>query len=102
MRPGTTKAVTLGGGYQRLATLYDSAFTDTIKSADGNEVANQVLLAITTQSAEIAYGTTMPVVSGHPLTAGDSITLGNQEFIKRAWLRYSTSGSIVIITPIYE
>lgn len=101
MRPGTTKAATLTTGYQRLATLYDGNFTDSIKSNDGNETANQVLLSIRTADAEIAYGETMPIVAGHPLAVYDSMTMANQEFIRRAWLR-GVSGSIAIITPIYE
>ena len=101
MRPGTTKTVALGTGYKRLATLYDSAFGDAIKSPNGNEVANQAFISITTQAAEIACGSTMPVVASHPLAAGDSMTMGNQEYIKKAWLR-GTSGAILIITPIYE
>jgi hypothetical protein len=100
MRPGNTKSVALGASYQRLATLYDSSFTGEIK--DGPEAANQALLSIITQGAEIAYGTTQPVVSGHPLAAGDSLTMGNLELIRRAWLRYTTTGSILVITPIYE
>ena len=101
MRPGVTKAVSLGTGYQRLATLYDSAFAETIYSADGNEVANQILISIITQAGEIAYGTTMPTVAGHPLASGDSITMTNQEFIRRAWLR-GVSGAVLLITPIFE
>lgn len=101
MRPGTTKAVSLGTGYQRLATLYDATFTDAIKSADGNETANQALISIITQAAEIAYGPTLPVVAGHPLAAGDAMTMGNQDFIKKAWLR-GTSGAVLIVTPIFE
>ena len=101
MRPGTTKTVALGTGYQRLATIYDSTLGDAIKSPDGTEIANQAFISITTQAAEIAYGATMPVVAGHPLAAGDSMTMGNQEYIKRAWLR-GTSGALLMITPIFE
>jgi hypothetical protein len=101
MRPGTTKTYALTTGYQRLATMYDESFTDVIKSADDAEVANNVLISVITQAAELAFGTSMPVVAGHPLAAGDGYTFTNQEYIKRAWLR-GTSGAILIITPTYE
>ena len=101
MRPGTTKTYALTTGYQRLATLYDSSFGDAIKSPDGAEVANQALISIITQAAEIAFGSTMPVVAGHPLAAGDSLTMANQAYIKMAWLR-GTSGAVLIISPIFE
>jgi hypothetical protein len=98
MRPGTTKYKALTTAYQRLATLYDAAFGDAI--IDG-ATANQCFLSVTTQAAEVAYGTSMPTGAGHPLAAGDHHTMGNQEFIKQAWLR-GTSGAILIITPIFE
>lgn len=101
MRPGTTKTYTLATSYQRLATMYDSSFGDAIKSPDGTEVANQVFISIITQAGEVAYGDTMPVVSGHPIAAGDSMLMDNQEYIKKAWVR-GTSGAILIISPIFE
>jgi hypothetical protein len=101
MRPGTTKTAALTTGYQRLATLYGSDFSDAIKSPDGKEVANQVFISVITQAGEIAYGESLPVVAGHPLAAGDSMTMGNQGFTAQAWLR-GTSGAILIITPTFE
>jgi len=81
--------------------MYDSAFGDAIKSPDGKEVANQVFISVITQAGEIAYGDSVPDTAGHPLAAGDSMTMANQEYIKLAWLR-GTSGAILIISPIYE
>lgn len=101
MRPGTTKAVALTTGYQRLATIYDSSFGDAILAPDGKEVANKVFISIITQAGEIAYGPTMPVVAGHPMAAGDSITMDNQAYIQLAWLR-GVSGAVAIITPLFE
>jgi len=101
MRPGTTKSKTLTLGYQRLATLYDSNYTDAIKSDDGKEVANQVLITNITAAAEVAYGTEMPVVAGHLMATGDSMTMNNQEYIKRAWVRGAAT-AVLIITPIFE
>lgn len=101
MRPADTKTVALGTDYKRLPALYGSDFPDAIKSPDGYETANQVLVSITTQAGELAYGLTKPVVAGHPLAAGDGVTMSNQEYIKRAWFR-GTSGAILIMTPIFE
>ena len=101
MRPGTTKTATLTTGYQRLAILYGSDFPDAIKSPDGQEVANQVLISVITQAGEIAYGSTLPVVAGHPISAGSSMTMGNQAYTALAWVR-GTSGAILIITPLFE
>lgn len=99
MRPETTKVVTLTASYQRLATLYNETFSDAIKSPDLAEIANGALVSAITQGAEIAFGLSQPTSSGHPIAAGDSMIMANQEFIKRAWVRYATNGAILIITP---
>lgn len=102
-RPGNTKTATVGDGWQRLATLYDSAFSDTIEF--GGIRANRLWLSISTQAAKIAYADTMPALAtGHPLADGDSLLVDNQDWIKKAWLKNSAAGSAatVIITPIYE
>jgi hypothetical protein len=104
MRPGNTKNITLSDGWQRFATLCGSSDGDFIASADGTEKANQIWLSATTYAAEISFAVTMPSINGHPMAVGDSITFGNMEFIKRAWMRNGTAGSnsVVIVTPIYE
>lgn len=104
MRPGTTKAVNLGTGYERLATLYDATMNDAILSTDGNEKANQALITITAANADIAYGSSLPTIVGHKIPSDSSMTMGNSEFIKRAWLRNTTAGSVAVcsITPIFE
>jgi len=104
MRPGMTKRVALGTGYIRLATIYDSEYGDAILSMDGQEKANQAYITITSNNADIAYGTSMPTTVGHTLASGDSMVMANSEFIKRAWMRNTTAGSVgyVVITPIFE
>lgn len=102
-RPGLTKTATLGDGWQRLATLYDSDSTDAIKSIDGMQKANQVFLSIATNAGQIAFGLTMPTTAGHVLNVGDFDFMDNQEWIRSAWLRNNTAGSnaAIVITPIF-
>lgn len=101
MRPGTTKSVTLTTGYQRLAKLYDSNFSDAIKTPDGAEVANQVFITNITASAEVAYGDTIPIGAGHLMATGDSMTMSNQTYIQKAWVRGAAT-AVLIMTPIFE
>jgi hypothetical protein len=94
----------LADGWQKLSLLYDADSAGAIVSPDGTEKANQVFLSITTYAAQIAYGASIPTVSGHPLAVGDGITMDNNSWIQLAWLRNNAAGSngVVIMTPIYE
>lgn len=101
--PRLTKNATVLDSWARLATLYDSSFVDSIKTADGQQ-ANAVWIEARTNAIQLAYGLTTPTVIGHVMNSGDSQVMDNQEYIKRCWIRNDTAGSAgtLVITPIYE
>jgi hypothetical protein len=103
MRPGQTRNATLTAGYQRLGTLYDESQIDVIKSMDGQEIANSCTLTIKTADAQIAFGSSMPTVVGHTIAAGDTLDMGNQSYINRAWIRNDGStAAVLIMTPRFD
>jgi hypothetical protein len=93
-----TYNVTLAATYQNLANLVGGA-NGRIPIGDGT--ANKVLITATTNSADIAWGDVVPTLTtGHPIAAGDSVTLNGLSEIKHAWLRNTVgaSASVAIIT----
>jgi len=93
-----TYNVTLAATYQNLADIVGGA-NGRIPIGDGN--ANKVLITATTNSADIAWGDVVPTLTtGHPIAAGDSVTLNGLSEIKHAWLRNTVgaSASVAIIT----
>jgi hypothetical protein len=93
-----TYNVTLAATYQNLADLVGGG-SGKIPIGDGT--ANKVLITATTNSADIAWGDVVPTLTtGHPIAAGDSVTLNGLSEIKHAWLRNTVgaSASVAIIT----
>lgn len=94
-----TYNVTLAATYQNLADLVGGA-NGIIPIGDCG-TANKVLITATTNSADIAWGDVVPTLTtGHPIAAGDSVTLNGLSEIKHAWLRNTVgaSASVAIIT----
>jgi hypothetical protein len=101
-RPGITKTITLGDGWQRLGALYNSDYPTELK--EGNTVASGVRLSVATYAAEIAYGDEIPTIAkGHVLADGHVEVYSIAAWITRAWLRNNAAGSnaVITVTPTF-
>jgi hypothetical protein len=100
--PGVTKAISLGTPWQQLGTLYNSDYPTELK--EGTSIAAGCWLYIDANDAEVCFADSLPSLSkGHVLAAGDSTIWGNAAWIKRAWLRNKTAGSVavLVVTPTF-
>jgi hypothetical protein len=107
--PGTTFAVSLSDAWQDLAVLYmndANAQTIQMSAGPGNppNVAIAVLLSAVTNGAQIAFSKQMPDFAGHPLNANDTQRYAGTDWIKNAWVKNLTAGSVavLIITPEFQ
>lgn len=90
-----TVSVTLTDAYQNLAALVGGSGG---KIPIGTATANKVVISISAQTADIAWGESTPAINGHDIAAGDSWTINGLAEIKNAWLKNSAVG--VVATAI--
>ncbi len=93
--PGESKSITLADGYQPLATLLGHPGEHLI--VESGRPALGILLSAKTYGAEIAWGSSMPAIEGHPIAAGSTAIFMNTEAIRLAWVRSDTAGSASVL-----